>query len=168
MTLFIKSLTIALMLTGATATSGCVVQRDADNGRFDRRVSERDSLGVSVGFADIGFGYSDGYWDNEHRWHQWRNNGERASYRNYQGNHYNDWNHDRDADEGWRSGDVSVGISVGFADIGFGYNDGYWDTGHHWHHWSNDGERASYRNYQGSHYYDWNHDRDGDDGWRAR
>jgi hypothetical protein len=165
MTMILKGLTVALVLAGATATSGCVVHRDADNGRFDR---PRDSVGVSVGFADIGFGYNDGYWDNSHRWHQWSNDGERASYRNYQGNHYYDWNHDRDADAGWHNSDVAVGISVGFADIGFGYNDGYWDNSHRWHRWSNDGERASYRDYQGNHYYDWNHDRDSDDGWHDR
>jgi hypothetical protein len=166
MTIIFKSLTAALMLAAATAASGCVVHRDADNGRFDRQA--RESVGVSVGFGDIGFGYSDGYWDNGHRWHRWSNDGERASYRNYQGNHYNDWNHDRDPDEGWHSADATVGVSIGFADIGFGYNDGYWDNGHRWHRWSNDGERASYRNYQGNHYYDWNHDRDPDEGWHEK
>jgi hypothetical protein len=66
-------------------------------------MSERDhgAAVVAVEFGNIGFGYSDGYWDNGHQWHQWANDGERQSYRNYQGNHYDDWNHDRDGDDGW-------------------------------------------------------------------
>jgi DNA-binding transcriptional MerR regulator len=52
---------------------------------MDRHVSERDTavVGVSVGFADIGFGYNDGYWDNSHHWHTWANDGERTGYRTY-------------------------------------------------------------------------------------
>jgi len=161
MTMLYKSVVIALALTGAVTTSGCMVHRDADLGE-----REDAAIGVSVGFGEIGFGYSDGYWDNAHRWHRWSNDGERQSYRNYQGNRYYDWNHDRDGDDGWRNNDVVVGVSVGFGEIGFGYNDGYWDNTHHWHLWANDGERAGYRSFQGNHYYDWNHDRDGGDGWR--
>ena len=169
MNIIYKSIVVSLALAGSTATSGCMMHRDADNDRMDRRVSDRDTavVGVSVGFADIGFGYNDGYWDNSHHWHTWANDGERSSYRSYQGNHYYDWKHDRDADLGWHNGDVVVGVSVGFAEIGFGYNDGYWDNSHHWHHWANDGERTNYRSYQGNHYYDWNHDRDADDGWHT-
>ena len=169
MNVIYKSIVVSLALAGATATSGCVMRGEADNDRMDRHVSERDSavVGVTVGFADIGYGYNDGFWDNSHRWHTWANDGQRTGYRTYQGNHYYDWNHDRDPDQGWHNGDVVVGLSVGFAEIGFGYSDGYWDNSHHWHHWANDGERTNYRSYQGNHYYDWNHDRDADDGWHT-
>jgi hypothetical protein len=64
-----------------------------------------------------------------------------------------------------RSGPV---ISIGFGDVAYGYRDGYWDRGHRWHRWSND---RDYRNYRGQHrsnYYDWNHDRDSNNGWRDR
>ena len=57
----------------------------------------------------------------------------------------------------------------GYADFGnvaVGYQDGYWDNGHTWHTWSDDGHRQSYRGYRGNRYSDWNHDRDGGDGWR--
>src|SRR5450631_1350264 len=76
-----KIVVVALALAGAAATSGCVMHREADSDRTDRHMSERDaSVGVSVGFANIGFGYNDGYWDNTRHWHHWANDGERASY----------------------------------------------------------------------------------------
>jgi hypothetical protein len=101
MAMFCKGAVIALALTGAALSSGCMMHREADNDRMDRHMSDRGVVGVSVGFGDIGFAYSDGYWDNGHHWHQWANDGERQNYRSYQGNHYNDWNHDRDGDDGW-------------------------------------------------------------------
>src|ERR1700690_2342673 len=105
MTHFFKGAFVALALTGVTLTTGCMMHRDADNDRSDRNGQDRATavVGVSVGFADIGFGYSDGYWDRGHHWHQWANDDERANYRNYQGNHYHDWNHDRDGDDGWHN-----------------------------------------------------------------
>jgi hypothetical protein len=60
-------------------------------------------VGVGIGFGDIAYGYQDGYWDSGHRWHDWRNDQEMRDYRNYQGNHYNDYRHDRDPDMGWRN-----------------------------------------------------------------
>jgi hypothetical protein len=62
-----------------------------------------------------------------------------------------------------RSGAV---ISVGFSDVAFGYRDGYWDNGHRWHRWHNNRDYRRYRGQHGSNYYDWNHDRDRDNGWR--
>jgi len=57
-------------------------------------------------------------------------------------------------------------VSVEFGNVAFGYQDGYWDNGHTWHQWGDDRHRQSYRNYRGTRYNDWNHDRDGGDGWR--
>jgi len=100
---FLKGAAIVLAVSAAALTSACMTNRDANNDRMSREMSDRDhgAAVVAVEFGNIGFGYSDGYWDNGHQWHQWANDGERQSYRNYQGNHYDDWNHDRDGDDGW-------------------------------------------------------------------
>jgi hypothetical protein len=63
---------------------------------------------------------------------------------------------------GNRSGPL---IAIGFGDIAYGYRDGYWDNGHQWHHWSNDGDYRTYRDRRGSNYHDWNHNRDQNNGW---
>jgi opacity protein-like surface antigen len=51
--------------------------------------------------------------------------------------------------------------------VAFGYNDGYWDTGHRWHAWRNQSDAASYRSH-GQNFHGWNHDRDHDNGWHNR
>lgn len=66
-----------------------------------------------------------------------------------------------------RHGSDNAQVSLEFGNIDYGYNDGYWDNRHQWHQWSSDNDRDSYRNYRGSHYSDWKHDRDGNDGWRG-
>jgi len=53
---------------------------------------------ISVRFDDDVIGYRDGYWDNKHRWHPWKNEREYLRFRRYHGSRYNDWNHDRDSD----------------------------------------------------------------------
>jgi len=59
-------------------------------------------------------------------------------------------------------------VTLDFGNIAFGYRDGYWDRGHHWHRWRNNDEWRRYRGYHGGHYNDWNHDRDRDMGWHHR
>jgi len=59
-------------------------------------------------------------------------------------------------------------ISIGFGDVAFGYRDGYWDSGHRWHHWRHNGDYRTYRGQHGSNYHNWNHDRDSDNGWQRR
>jgi hypothetical protein len=63
-----------------------------------------DASGFAISFnADnVAFGYQDGYWDRDHRWHHWRNQREARRYRDTHGSRYNHWRHDRDADQGWR------------------------------------------------------------------
>jgi hypothetical protein len=56
-------------------------------------------------------------------------------------------------------------VSLDLGNIAFGYNDGYWDRKHHWHHWRNQNDANSYRGAAGSQYHDWAHDRDPDHGW---
>ena len=59
-----------------TLVSGCMTQRDDGYNRYDRsdrRMDNRDNGAVSLSFGSVAFGYSDGYWDNGHRWHRWNN-----------------------------------------------------------------------------------------------
>jgi hypothetical protein len=58
-------------------------------------------VGIGVNVGDVAFGYQDGYWDHGHQWHRWHNDQEMRDYRNANGNHYNDYRHDRDHDMGW-------------------------------------------------------------------
>ncbi len=62
---------------------------------------------------------------------------------------------------------AGVGISLDFGNVAFGYQDGYWDRGHRWHHWRQ-GEMARYQAVNANHYYAWRHDRDPDHGWHDR
>jgi hypothetical protein len=62
---------------------------------------------------------------------------------------------------------ANVGISFNVGDVAFGYQDGYWDRSHHWHHWRNQSQARSYRTSSGSQYHSWNHDRDADHGWHS-
>ena len=59
-------------------------------------------IGIGLNFGDVAYGYQDGYWDQKHQWHQWRDDREMHDYRNAPGNHYSDYKHDRDNDQGWR------------------------------------------------------------------
>jgi hypothetical protein len=62
---------------------------------------------VTVGIGEGGavFGYNDGYWDRDHRWHKWRDEREATEWRRDHHEHYYDWKHNRDRDEGWRDHD---------------------------------------------------------------
>lgn len=97
MTRAFKTAVIALALAGTALTSACMSDRD---GRYGR--GHRESGAISLDFGNVAFGYRDGYWDNGHTWHRWGDDRHRDSYRNYRGNRYNDWNHDRDGDDGWQ------------------------------------------------------------------
>lgn len=70
---------------------------------------------------------------------------------------------DRDANSGRNHRESGY---VDFGNVTVGYQDGYWDNRRTWHQWNDDRHRQSYRDYRGSRYSDWNHDRDGGDGWR--
>ena len=60
----------------------------------------------SVSLGNAAFGYSDGYWDRDHRWHTWRNKNEAQYFRTHNGEHYTGARHDKDRkdrDKGWRN-----------------------------------------------------------------
>jgi len=69
--------------------------------RSDRGRDQANSV-ISVSFGDVAFAYRDGYWDNDHRWHKWRNRSDHDNYRNQHGDNYHDGNHRRYRDHGWR------------------------------------------------------------------
>ncbi len=54
------------------------------------------------------------------------------------------------------------GFSFRLGDIGFAYNDGYYDRGHRWHRWRNQREQNWYRSNYRHHYRSYGHDRDRD------
>ena len=62
--------------------------------------------------------------------------------------------------------DIAVTFDPGT--VRYGYNDGYWDTGHAWHAWAQPEHQQAYRAYKGAEYYDYAHSRDADQGWRAK
>jgi len=77
---------------------------DRDMARYNNRYHRHHhgSNVLSISFGDIAFGYSDGYWDNGHRWHAWRNADEARLYRTHSGSNYHAWHHDRDrGNMGW-------------------------------------------------------------------
>jgi hypothetical protein len=63
---------------------------------------------------------------------------------------------------------AAQGVSVTInPDIAFGYSDGYWDRNHQWHKWRNHEESEGWRRQNADHYYDRQHDREKDAGWRG-
>jgi hypothetical protein len=60
----------------------------------------------SVSLGNAAFGYSDGYWDRDHKWHAWRNKDEAQYFRAHNAEHYTEAKHDKDRndhDQGWRN-----------------------------------------------------------------
>jgi hypothetical protein len=51
---------------------------------------------ASIGFriGDVSVGYSDGYWDNHHRWHRWARHEDMEAWRTAHADMYHDWRHD--------------------------------------------------------------------------
>ena len=48
-------------------------------------------VSINLDFGNVAVGYQDGYWDNSHRWHQWRNDDEMHQYRSKHRHNYNNW-----------------------------------------------------------------------------
>src|ERR1700686_24479 len=53
----------------------------------------------------IAFGYNDGYWDQNHHWHKWRDKQQASEFQKANHDHYYDRKHDADRDKGWRDND---------------------------------------------------------------
>jgi hypothetical protein len=154
---YTKGAAVALLLAGTALAAG-VAAADSygnDNYRSDSYGNNHPNGAVSVQFNDVSMGYRDGYMDNNNGWHRWSNDNDYRSYRYQHANTYRDYKHDR--------GNSTV--TIGFGNIAFGYRDGYWDNGHHWHHWRNRHDYQGYRYQNGSNFHDVNHDREHNNGW---
>ncbi|HTW36555.1 MAG TPA: hypothetical protein VMD53_18195 [Rhizomicrobium sp.] len=55
---------------------------------------------------------------------------------------------------------AQVGISLNFGDVAVGYQDGYYDSHHHWHHWAHPNDYQAYSRAHPEHYHAYTHDRD--------
>lgn len=62
----------------------------------------RAETSVFLDFGGIAFGFEDGYWDRDHRWHEWQRHEDWERFRYEQREHAYAWRHDRDRDMGWR------------------------------------------------------------------
>jgi hypothetical protein len=51
------------------------------------------AVGVSFDFGNVALGYSDGYYDNGHRWHRWAHRGDGDHYRSMHADNYHEWRH---------------------------------------------------------------------------
>ena len=62
---------------------------------------------VSVQFdaGSVAFGYSDGYWDQGHKWHKWPNTSARNEWRTHNTAHYYSHAHSHDKAAGWHEND---------------------------------------------------------------
>lgn len=97
---------LSLLLAASTVVLSATAASAGDysyryHHRHHHHYSDRNAL--TFDFGSVAFGYNDGYWDNGHRWHAWRNRGDHDGYRNHQGNNYHDWHHNRDHDNGWQN-----------------------------------------------------------------
>ena len=64
-----------------------------------------DNVTVGISNGGIAFGYSDGYWDRDHEWHNWENKEAAERYRAENKDHYYERKRDSDRDAGWRESD---------------------------------------------------------------
>ena len=149
-------------------------RRDWREGRRSDWRGGRGNGGLSIILRNVQFGYYDGYYDNERRWHRWRHSGHRNWYRqNHRDSYYHirrqrdrdqyrrEWLDGRRADwrfDGRTRGDSDFSISLG--NVVFGYSDGYYDNDRRWHGWRNDDERNWYERNHGRTYYQMRRDRD--------
>jgi hypothetical protein len=99
MHMFLKGAAIALALAGTALLAAGTA--DAQ-GSYNDGYRHNDSPIISIGFGNVAFGFNDGYWDNNHRWHHWRNQRDHRNYRDQNRNNYHEWRHDRDSDNGWQ------------------------------------------------------------------
>ncbi len=81
----LKALLVATALAGASIVG-------------TTSVASAQPTGFSFRVGDVAFGYQNGYYDRSNRWHNWRNERERAWYRNNYRKTFVARNYDRDRD----------------------------------------------------------------------
>ncbi|HEY0301329.1 MAG TPA: hypothetical protein VGC36_08365 [Rhizomicrobium sp.] len=90
-------MSLLLAATAVVLSIGTAVAAPHDNHRNGRD----NGASVLLGIANIAFGYDDGYWDNNRRWHRWENTRARDNYRTH-GRNYSRGDHTRARNNGWR------------------------------------------------------------------
>jgi len=65
----------------------------------------QDAFTFSFNTGNVAFAYSDGYWDNERRWHRWRDAREAREFRKHHGHRYYHRKHTSVHNRGWRDQD---------------------------------------------------------------
>lgn len=151
---FLKNATTVLSLVGMALAFAAAAGAQAGEGP-GRRGSATSS--------DVTSAYRDGYWDAAGHWRRWDSARDTRNYRNNHAGTYRDWDHATvTVVDGWPAGRSAPGIGS----VAYAYRDGYWDRMHRWHRWNDDRDHRNYRNANAANYRDWNHNRDGGDGWR--
>lgn len=158
---FLKNSAIVVALAAAALATATTAGAEGLFVGFGSDRGDRHNSSVTISFGDVAYGYRDGYWDKGHRWHRWNNDRDYRKYRSRYAKSYRDWNHDRYGNDGWAA-DRYYGLN----NISVGYRDGYWDNGHRWHRWDNDGDYRHFRRHSAGSYRDWDHDQHGGDGWQ--
>ena len=99
-----KKLILAAAVIGAFATVSMTASMPA---------MARDAFTFSFDTGAVAFAYSDGYWDNSHTWHKWRNSTEARQYRTHYADHYVAHRHTKDKNQGWRGDNDHDGVPNG-------------------------------------------------------
>jgi hypothetical protein len=102
MRMFLKGAAIALTLIGTTFATTSAASADGFSISTSNRGRDHTNVGVSFNSGNVAFAYQDGYWDNDRRWHKWRNSREHRDYRDQHRDNYRNGNHRRYHGQGWR------------------------------------------------------------------
>jgi hypothetical protein len=86
----------------ATAIAGLATLFSVGNAST---ASAADSFAFSFNTGDVAVAYSDGYWDNAHRWHRWHNAREHREWRARYHDRYYPKAHGHYHNSGWRDRD---------------------------------------------------------------
>ena len=96
-----KKFTLGLMGAAALCAAGMVATVPP------AAAQQMAALSFSISLGNVGVAYTDGYYDQNRRWHSWRNNQEHNWYRQNHSDSYFPVSHTRDRDpyrSDWRKG----------------------------------------------------------------
>lgn len=102
MRMILKGAAIALAVAGASFATTSSTNAGSYSVTTSHHGRDHRGTNVSFDFGTIAIGYRDGYWDNGHRWHKWRNRGDHDNYRSQYHDNYRDGYHHRYRHQGWR------------------------------------------------------------------
>ena len=85
-----KAAAIAVAIAGSTVATVSVMTP-----------ASAADIAVTFDPGTVRYGYNDGYWDNSHAWHAWAAPEHMQTYRAYKGAKYYEYDHTRDANQGW-------------------------------------------------------------------